>query len=171
MPHVEGQLSASSDTTSPLMTGLPYFQQQQEVTPLHLDFLENFPLFMGPDDGLFSDVEQPIMSASLEADPKSWPYTWPDSGLSGESNTALDLPWPEAWAYEDQVGGTAIEQCYASLQQNVTDQAFMPAASEPEYFADAWIQTRDTQEWAVLNGNTELNDPNDLNCDLFYPDQ
>ncbi|CAN8098198.1 unnamed protein product [Discula destructiva] len=171
MPHVEDQRLARSETSSPLMTSVPSVQQ---VIPLRLDIPDDWSLpTYYANDGLFGDLEQPIMSASLSTDAATWPYSLPfPSAFSGESNAgsaAASFSWDSllTLASDDQANleaaaGLDIDKFNGELQQNFPlQQPFVPAPSEPDYFANAW----EPLEYATMDGNADVNE---FNRDPFF---
>lgn len=170
MPHVEGQQLARSETASPLVSAMPFIQQ--DVTPLRLDIPDDWalPTFYN-NDGLFGDIEQPMMSATFGVGTASWQYSLPFPGLSetidGSTTISLSPDSLETFSCEAQHDVAAIpdfdvDELNENLQHNILlQQPFVPTPSESDYFANAWEQT----EYAMMNGTPDLSD---LNRDPFY---
>lgn len=172
MPHdVEGQHLARSETSSPLMTAMASIQEP--VMPLRLDIPEEWsmPTFQECSDGLFGDVEQPLMSASLSAEAANWEYSLPFPAFPAETNiddTTIDSSRHSllTLSSEDQVGleavtGINLETLNDNFQQSILfQQPIMSVPSETDFFAEAW----EPQEYA-LNANIDLND---FSRDTFF---
>lgn len=168
---VEGQHLARSETTSPLMTAMT--SVQQPVMPLRLDISDEWsmPSFQECNDGLFGDVEQPLMSASLSAEAANWEYSLPFPAFPAETSigdTAIDSSRHSllTLSSEDQVGleavtGIDIEALNDNFQQNILfQQPLMSVPSETDFFAEAW----EPQEYA-MDANIDLNE---FNRDPFF---